>query len=129
MRPSMPGETTDAFERAFRMRPELYDGYVAFREAIARESGLDPALLARCRARVAWLLSADGQEPVARDAWEAAVFAYTDAFVRDPHAVTDGHVAALRERLTVPEVVGFTEALALLDGFTRFGLILGAGAP
>jgi hypothetical protein len=50
-----------------------------------------------------------------------------DAFVRDPHAVTDAQVAALREHLTIPQVVGLTEMLALLDGFTRFRMILSDG--
>jgi len=122
------GSGGDAFERVFRVRPELYEGYRAFHDQIVRESGFDAGLVGRCGARVTWLLTAVGDEPVAVDALERAVFAYADAFVRDPHGVTDEHVAALRAFLSVPQVVGLTELLALLDGFTRFRLILGAGA-
>ena len=119
-----PGE--DVFARVFRLRPELYDGYCAFRDAIVRESELAAGVVSRCAARVEWLLTACGDEPVASDAVERALFAYVDKFVRDPHAVTDDDVAALRGPLSVAQVVGLTELLALLDGFTRFRLILGA---
>lgn len=124
----MPGSGGDVFERLFRLRPELYEGYGAFRDAIVRESGIDAGLVERCGARVAWLLTAAGDEPVAGDALGRAAFAYADAFVRDPHGVTDEHVAALRGSLSVAQVVGLTEVLALLDGFTRFRLILETGA-
>jgi hypothetical protein len=120
------GPGADAFERTFRLRPDLYDGYCAFRDTVARESGLDAMLLARCAARVAWLLGDGDVEPVATDDDERVLFVFVDKFVRAPHGVTDGDVAALQATLSVPQVVGLTEALALLDGFTRFRLILGA---
>ena len=120
------GPGADAFERAFRVRPELYEGYCTFRDAVARESGLDEQVLARCAARVSWLLGAEEVEPVAASDSERAVFVFVDKFVRDPHGVTDGDIEALWATLSVPQVVGLTEALALLDGFTRFRLILGA---
>jgi hypothetical protein len=44
--------------------------------------------------------------------------------VRDPHAVGDADVLALRAHLSAAAVVGLTESLALLDGFTRVDLIL-----
>lgn len=122
------GPGGDAFERVFRLRPELYEAYEAFRDRIVPESGLDAGLIGRCAARVAWLLTACGNEPDARDAGEAAVFVFVDRFVRDPQGVTDAHVAALGASLSPAQIVGLTEALALLDGFTRFRLILAAPA-
>ena len=123
------GAGEDSFERVFGVRRELYDGYVAFRDAIVRESRLSAGVVSRCAERVEWLLTAVGAEPAARDAGERALFVFVDKFVRDPHAIGDDDVAALRDSRSVAEVVGLTELLALLDGFTRFRLILDAGVP
>ena len=109
------------------LRPELDEAYRAFRQVIVRESGLDRELVARCAARVEWLLTACGDEPRPMDAAERARFAYVDKFVRDPHGVTDDDVVALRGALSIAQVVGLTEMLALLDGFTRLRLIFGTG--
>ena len=122
--PDLRGEGCDLLEA----RPALHGMREQLRVTLLRESGLDPALLPACERRVVWLLSAAGDEPQAADERERAVFAFTDAFVRDPHGVTDAHVAALRAFLTVPQVVALTELLALLDGFARFRLILSGGA-
>ena len=110
-----------------RERPALYAAYQQFRDTLLEESRLTVELVQRCERRVTWLLGA-GDEPRAADACERALFGYADAFVRAPHAVTDGHVTALREFLSVSQLVGLTELLALLDGFTRFRLILSHGA-
>jgi len=109
-------------------RPALYRMREQLRATLLHESGIDPALLPACERRVAWLLSEAGDEPRPADERERAVFAYADAFVRDPHGVTDAQVAALRGFLSVPQVVALTELLALLDGFARFRLILSGGA-
>ena len=109
-------------------RPALSAMCQRFRDTLLHESGLAAELVTQCERRVTWLLAPAGDEPRAADAREHALFAYVDAFVRDPHDVTDGHVAALREFLSIPQVVGLTEMLALLDGFTRFRMILSNGA-
>ena len=109
-------------------RPALYEMYRRFRDTLVDESGLDAGIVAHCERRVTWLLAPAGDEPPAADARERTIFAYVDAFVRDPHGVTDAHVASLWEFLSVPQVVGLTEMLAVLDGFTRFRLILSGGA-
>ena len=109
-------------------RPALCTMYQQFRDTLLDESGLTAELMARCERRVTWLLGPVGDEPRAADVLERALFAYVDVFVRDPHAVSDAHVAAVRDVLSIAQVVGLTEMLALLDGFTRFRLILSAGA-
>jgi hypothetical protein len=108
-------------------RPALHAMYQRFRHTLLDESALDAELVAQCERRVAWLLGPAADEPPAADARESAVFAYVDAFVRDPHGVTDAHVASMRDFLSIPQVVGLTEMLALLDGFMRFRLILSSG--
>lgn len=122
-----PGPGAGAFTQALRLRPELLEGYETLRTEIVRESGLDPALLRRCAARVRWLLTAEGDPPEPADRGERAVFRFVDKFVRDPQAVDDDDVQAMRGDLSVAQVVGLTEALALLDGFTRVELILARG--
>jgi alkylhydroperoxidase family enzyme len=119
-----PGPAADACTQALRLRPELLYGYETLRAEIARESGLDPALVRRCAARVRWLLTAEGDPPEPADRGERAVFRFVDKFVRDPQAVDDDDVQAMRGDLSAAQVVGLTEALALLDGFTRVELIL-----
>ncbi|HWP66363.1 MAG TPA: hypothetical protein VNO26_10665 [Candidatus Limnocylindria bacterium] len=109
--------------------PALDSGLRTLRESLEREGALPAGLVARMETRVAWLLTAAGAEPVPASALEAAAFAYADAFVQNPHAVADAHVTALERHLTVPQVVALTELLALLDGFTRFRLILAAEQP
>ena len=109
-------------------RPALCAAYQQFRDTLLDESGLMAELVAQCERRVTWLLGPASDEPRAADARERALFAYVDAFVRDPHGVTDAHVSGLWEFLSVPQVVGLTEILAVLDGFTRFRLILSGGA-
>ena len=119
---STPG--TDLLETL----PALYGMRERLRATLLRESGIAPALVAACERRVTWLLEPAAREPRACDERERAIFAYVDAFVRDPHAVTDAHVEALRAFLSVPQIVGLTELLALLDGFMRFRVILADGA-
>jgi hypothetical protein len=121
------GSEGDLVDRILGTRPELYSAYAEFRDVVVRESGLDVRLVSRCGERVRWLLTACGDEPVAAGDVERAVFRYVDSFVRDVHAVADADVEDLRRWLSVRQVVGLTELLALLDGFGRFRLILGDG--
>jgi len=118
------GPGRGAFEQALGLRPELSEGYEALRAEIVRESGLDGGLVARCGARVLWLLTAEGDPPEPSDDRERAIFVFVDKFVHDPHGVGEADVAALRAGLSAAQVVGLTESLALLDGFTRVRLIL-----
>ena len=122
--PALSSPGTDLLETL----PALYDMRERLRLSVLRESGLDPALVAACERRVRWLLEPAAREPRAADEREGATFGYVDAFVRDPHGVTDAHLAALRTFLSVPQIVALTEMLALLDGFVRFRLILSDGA-
>jgi alkylhydroperoxidase family enzyme len=117
----------EALARILASRRDLSDGLGAFRDTILRESGLDAALAGRVAAQVTWLLTAVGEPPAAADDRERAAFAYAGKFVRDPHGVTGDDVAALCVHLGVPQVVGLTELLALLDGFTRMRLVLEGG--
>ena len=121
------GPVADCLE-LLHERPALSAAYRRFRDTLLDESALTAELVETCERRVTWLLARVGDEPRAVDGRERVLFAYVDAFVRDPHGVSDAHVAALRDFLSTAQVVGFTEMLALLDGFTRFRLILSAGA-
>ena len=50
-----------------------------------------------------------------------------ELFVIDVHAVTDEQIEALQRHLSASEMVAFSVALGLFDGFTRFRLVRTAG--
>jgi alkylhydroperoxidase family enzyme len=144
---SIAGATFDA---VFALRPELHALYREFTALLWSRGLVDPALLELCRLRVAQVLGCESafgeRHPAAVAAgldeekvralarWrdepvfeplERAALVFAEKFVLGPHDVTDGDVAALAAHLTPPQVVAFTEALAVFDGFTRFRTILG----
>jgi hypothetical protein len=112
-----------SFASNLGLRPQLFADYRAFEKAVC--SALDPRLVEICRARIAYLLGGQDAAIEATSDCERACLRLADKFVLDPHGVTDRDVAAVAAHLDPPAVVAFIEALALLDGFTRFRLILG----
>ena len=141
------------FARVFNLCPELFARFRAFAGLFWTRRPVDPVVLELCRLRIAQLLGSDAdlaeRGPEARDAglteariatldrWrdtpgysaaERACLAFAEKFALDPHGVTDADAAAVAAHLSPPEMVAFTEALAVFDGFTRFRLILGIEA-
>jgi len=141
-----------SFDRVFGLRPDLYADYRAFESLFWSSRPVDPVLIEICRLRIAQLLRCDPeqrrrsapataaglteQKISALDDWyhsmvfsevERACLAFAEKFVLDPRGVTDEDAAAVTAHLSPPEMVAFTEALALFDGFTRFRLMLGIG--
>ena len=141
------------FDRVFGLRPNLYDDYRAFISLFGSLRPIDPVILDLCRLRIAQLLGADAglclqqfsadtsrlpQEKIAAlENWQAAgafsareraCLAFAEKFVLHPHGVTDEDAAAVTAHLSAKEMVAFTEALAVIDGFTRFRIILGIGS-
>jgi alkylhydroperoxidase family enzyme len=135
-----------ALHDVFGLRPDLYARYREFASLFWSRRSVEPVLLELCRLRVARLLGcapmpaagetggpSEGrlaalEDWVASDAFterERACLAFTDRFILDPHAITDDDAAAVARHLPAAEMVAFTEALALFDGFTRFCAILG----
>ena len=140
------GDARDQLDDVFGLCPELHARYREFAALFWTRNFFDSVLLELCRLRVAQLLGCsplphagagmrlDAPRRAALDAWadselfserERACLAFADRFVLDPHAITDDDAAALSRYLSPAEMVAFTEALALLDGFTRFCAMLG----
>lgn len=113
------------FERVLGLCPELQLRYSEFVGLLTQRRLLEPALLERCRMRVAALLSSDA-EPLDATVLgvERACLAFTDKFVLDPHGVTDDDAAAVVAHLGDAGMIAFVQALALFDGFARFRAIL-----
>jgi len=84
-------------------RPALFAMYQRFRDTLLDESGLTAALVEKCETRVTWLLGPAGDAPPAANPCDHALFAYVDAFVRDAHGVSDAHVAALQDVLSISQ--------------------------
>ncbi len=145
---TVPG--SDAFEQVFGLRPDLYADYRRFAALFWTKGLVDPVLLELCRLRIAQLLRCSTtlgtrqataraagltEEKIAAlprwpsdpqfSALERAGLAFAEKFVMDPHAITDDDAAAVTTYLSANEMVAFTEALALFDGFARFRVILG----
>jgi len=145
---SAPGTTS--LDRVFGLRPELYEQYREFAELFWRLRVVDPVLLELCRLRVAALLGCArelelrrpeaagaglGEKKIAAlDDWrrssvfspvERACLAFAEKFVLEPHGLSDEDAAAVSAHLSAAEMVAFTEALALFDGFARFQILLG----
>lgn len=135
-----------SFDDVFALRANLHERYREFVSLLGTRRTVDPLLLELCRLRVAQVLGcppmpalAAGERPSERKLaalkdWESsdsfseherACLAFADKFVRAPRTITDDDAAAVARHLSTPEIVAFTEALALLDGFTRFCAILG----
>jgi alkylhydroperoxidase family enzyme len=143
------GGGSTAFERALGLRPELLADLKRFHALFWSEGRLDPVVLELCRIRIASVLGCVSQtgvryEPARRaglgdekiaalprwpsapefSAKERACLAFAEAFVMDVHSIDDALAAAVSEHLSPAEMVAFTEALAVFDGFARFRLVL-----
>lgn len=137
------------FEQVLGLRPELLQDLRRFHALFFTDGRLDPILLELCRLRIAGLLRCASEcgvryEPALRAGlseakiaalprWptapdfrpvERACLAFAEAFLLDVHSIDDELAAAVTEHLSPPEMVAFTEALAVFDGFTRFRLAL-----
>lgn len=143
-----------ALERALGLRPELLADLKRFHTLFWQDGRVDPVVLELCRLRIASLLRCEPErrvryEPARRaglteekiaalPSWpkspeftarERACLAFAEAFVVDVHSIDDALAAAVTEHLSPPEMVAFTEALAVFDGFMRFRLVLDLDAP
>ena len=148
-----PADGRTPLDRIFGLCPELYARYRDFAGRLWWSRAVDPVLLELCRLRVAALLGCDAELAVryaparaagldeakigALSTWpthpaysprERACLGFAEQFVVDPHGISDEAAAAVTAHLTAPEMVAFTEALAVFDGFARFRLLLAVEA-
>jgi len=147
-----PGATP--FDQALGLCPDLRADLAAFQDLFWTLRPVDPIVLELCRLRVAQILGCDAElarrsapavaaglteeKIAALDDWrvsgafsdlERAALRVAETFVLDPHGMSDADVGAVSARLGPAGTVALVEALAFFDGFTRFRLILGVGAP
>jgi hypothetical protein len=122
--------TFSSFDEAFGVRPDLHEPFRDFVGLLWHRSGMDPALLDKCRVRVAQLHRCDAALVVDAGSDEPLAIGFAEQFVIDAHGVDQPMRDGLAEQLGMPGLVALTEALAVFDGFTRFRLMLcGNGAP
>jgi alkylhydroperoxidase family enzyme len=105
-------------------RPDLL-GRIETLFARVEDGRIDTELLALCRLRVRTLLACPDETgptrlPEVVDERQRACLDFTERFVIDHRAITDSDVEAVRAYMSDAEVVAFTTALALYDGFCRF---------
>ena len=139
----------DAFERAFRLRPNLFAAWRDFAALLWEAGQVDPTILELCRLRIGQLHGAVcprvGGAPAPalpaaklahladwwnRDAYsdtERACLRFAEQFVLDAKRIGDDEAAAVTDALGDAGTVAFVEALAILDGFARFARILDVG--
>jgi alkylhydroperoxidase family enzyme len=147
-----PADT--AFERAFALRPELFEAWRRFTNLFWEKRLLDPTLLELCRARVGQMLGAvvpdagdamraarealDPRKRAALDDWwnsdvfsdvERACLRFAEQFVLDPQQITDAEARAVVAELGDAGMVAFVEVLAILDGFSRFARFVEGESP
>ena len=112
---------------ALALRPDLLAGYRSLEAALAAEPSLDPALRARCRARVATLV---GGVPTplsttdARSAEGDVVLEFVEQFVLDAQAVSDALVARLAAVLGPRAIVALAQAVAVWESEHRLARCL-----
>ena len=148
---SAPGATP--IERAFGLRPDLFAACRDFAALFWEKRLVDPTLLELCRVRVGQMVGAELPAlcDAMRDArvavpaakltelaawWHSTAFSdteraclrFAEQFVLDPKGIGDDDAAAVVAALGDAGTVAFVEALAILDGFSRFVRFLDLGA-
>ena len=148
------GSGATPLESALGLRPELLADLKRFHSLFWQDGRVDPIVLELCRLRIASLHRCESErrvryEPARRaglteekiaaiPSWpnspwftakERACLAFAEAFVVDVHSIDDDLAAAVTEHLPPAEMVAFTEALAVFDGFMRFRLVLELDPP
>ena len=139
---------TGSFERAFGLRPNLFDAWRRFAVLLWDAGLVDPIVLELCRLRIGQMHGAacppQATNPAslparkaddlatwwrsdAYDETERACLRFAEQFALDPKGITDAEAAALTGALGDAGTVAFVEALAIFDGFARFARILELG--
>lgn len=133
-------------------QPTMAAGYQAMTEELWAHGVIDPVLLELVRIRICQLhgdrVGSAERTPAALAAgldeslvaslseWPThdrfddrlrCALGIAELFVIDVHAVTDEQTEALQRHLNASEMVAFSVALGLFDGFTRFRLVRAAG--
>jgi alkylhydroperoxidase family enzyme len=142
-------EGSDAFERCFGLRPNLFAAWSDFAARLWDDGPVDPTVLELCRMRIGQLLGAIcplprgvAAPPLAErkaaelSAWwrsdaydetERACLRFAEQFALDARGIEDAEAGAVTGALGDAGTVAFVEALAIFDGFARFARILDAG--
>jgi hypothetical protein len=151
--PGVP-DGPDAFARALALRPNLDAAWRDFATRFWEDALVPVEVLELCRLRLGRLHGAElpdlcdamraaraARDPAraaaierwsesdAFDATERACLRFAESFARDPRRISDAEAAAVVAALGDAGTVAFVEALAILDGFSRFARLLDAGAP
>jgi alkylhydroperoxidase family enzyme len=153
--PWLPGtsDADDPLTAALALRPDLAAEWRAFTTLLWEGERVPRGLLELCRLRLARLHGAELPDlsPAMRaaraarrpeqadaierwraspafDATERACLGFAEQFARDPKAIGDDEAAAVVAALGDAGTVAFVEALAILDGFSRFARLF-AGGP
>jgi hypothetical protein len=95
-------------------------------------SGVDAALLERCRARAEAVIEGRASdEPGTLSDADRAALAFAEQYVLDPHGVTDAQTEELHRFFTAPQLAALTTALATFDALARMRTVLGSrsGTP
>lgn len=141
-------------DRTFGLLPEAYARFRELYRALWEPEILPRGTLELCRRRVAMLLGAASDDPLAgpgddilTDAQLAALprygtsslfsseqracLAYAEQYVLDPHGFTDEDFASLHALLDGPRIATLTLAVAVFDALSRLRLALGqaSGGP
>ncbi len=151
----LPETATGAtpIERVFGLRQDLFIACRDFAALFWERRLVDPTLLELCRVRIGQMIGAElpalcdamndarAAVPAAKladlDAWwksaafsdtERACLRFAEQFVLDPKGIGDDDAAAVVAALGDAGTVAFVEALAILDGFSRFTRFLEIGA-
>jgi alkylhydroperoxidase family enzyme len=123
------GEGDTAVDRLLGLVPAVRDRYRDLDRELWAAGRCDPALLQLCRVRIAELLGdevngAPSPDPEFLGLRERACLAFTEAYVLDPHSVTDEMTAEVLTHLTPAEATALTMALAVFDATTRMRVAL-----
>lgn len=116
---------------ALAQRPDLLGPLERLVELV-EDGRIDVDLLAMCRRRVGTLLGCPAHAgPVpprdALDDRQRACLDFAEMFVMDHHAITDDDAARVTSHLSDAEMVAFTTALAVYDGFCHFEVMYSGG--